>query len=178
MKILIFQYIDTCTCMYCTSLLVITTGFNIYIQYKFVALCYWFSRLADQRTNNKNTVVAVINITVTTFSKIWWVNIKKHSNNLWWVTKRIFKSLFRNASIRIPKTIVHLSSSARTVYIQYLTSCIITVHVHVLPITKVHSGTLLLWTALGQIYTGVLISGVNLYYKAQFGVFLIQRCPQ
>ena len=29
---------------------------------KFLALCYWFSRLVDQRTNNKNTEVAVINI--------------------------------------------------------------------------------------------------------------------
>ena len=29
---------------------------------KFLASCYWFSRLVDQRTNNKNTVVAVINI--------------------------------------------------------------------------------------------------------------------
>ena len=29
---------------------------------KFLASCYWFSRLVDQRTNNKNTVVTVINI--------------------------------------------------------------------------------------------------------------------
>ena len=29
---------------------------------KFLALCYWFSRLVYQRMNNKNTVVAVINI--------------------------------------------------------------------------------------------------------------------
>ena len=29
---------------------------------KFLASCYWFSRLVDQRTNNKNTEVAVINI--------------------------------------------------------------------------------------------------------------------
>ena len=29
---------------------------------KFLASCYWFSRLVDQRMNNKNTVVAVINI--------------------------------------------------------------------------------------------------------------------
>ena len=29
---------------------------------KFLAPCYWFSRLVDQRMNNKNTVVAVINI--------------------------------------------------------------------------------------------------------------------
>ena len=27
-------------------------------------------------------------------------------------------------------------------------------------------------------YRGVLISGVNLYYKAQFGTFVIQGCPQ
>ena len=29
---------------------------------KFLASCYWFSRLVDQRMINKNTVVAVINI--------------------------------------------------------------------------------------------------------------------
>ena len=29
---------------------------------KFLASCYWFSRLVDQRMNNKNTEVAVINI--------------------------------------------------------------------------------------------------------------------
>ena len=29
---------------------------------KFLASCYWFSRLVDQRMNNKITVVAVINI--------------------------------------------------------------------------------------------------------------------
>ena len=29
---------------------------------KFLASCYWFSRLVDQRMNNKNTVVAVINV--------------------------------------------------------------------------------------------------------------------
>ena len=28
----------------------------------FLASCYWFSRLVYQRMNNKNTVVAVINI--------------------------------------------------------------------------------------------------------------------
>ena len=29
---------------------------------KILASCYWFSRLVDQRTNNINTEVAVINI--------------------------------------------------------------------------------------------------------------------
>ena len=29
---------------------------------KFLASCYWFSRLVDQRMNNKNTVVTAINI--------------------------------------------------------------------------------------------------------------------
>ena len=29
---------------------------------KFLVTCYWFSRLVYQRMNNKNTVVAVINI--------------------------------------------------------------------------------------------------------------------
>ena len=29
---------------------------------KFLGSCYWFSRLMDQRMNNKNTDVAVINI--------------------------------------------------------------------------------------------------------------------
>ena len=36
--------------------------------YRF-ALCYWFCRLVDQRTNIKNMEVPVINTVVTTYSK-------------------------------------------------------------------------------------------------------------
>ena len=35
---------------------------NIMVVEKIVASCYWLPRVVDQRTNNENTQVAVINV--------------------------------------------------------------------------------------------------------------------
>ena len=68
---------------------------------KFLALCYWFSRLVDQRTNNKHTKVAVINI---------YCNYLQQNGELIQF-KQVTIQTSKQANIRTPRISIHFSNN-------------------------------------------------------------------
>ena len=58
--ILVFKCIQLF--VYSLHMCINKTYANIMVVEKFVASCYWLPRVVDQRTNNENTQVAVINV--------------------------------------------------------------------------------------------------------------------
>ena len=89
---------------------------------KFLASCYWFSRLVDQRTNNKNTKVAIINIYCNYLQQTGELILKQYFKFKKFMTSNqanIWVSMLRKASIRIPRSSIRFSTSYYKWWILY-----------------------------------------------------------